>query len=84
MNEVRHGSYQDQGTTFPIKMEKEEIQALFDTGALKSVMSEEHYLKMKLPPLSRHRIITAVGAGGMDLGALGTVKARFKLGKTLV
>ena len=81
MNEVRHGSYQDQGTTFPIKMEKEEIQALFDTGALKSVMSEEHYLKMKLPPLSRHRIITAVGAGGMDLGALGTVKAKFKLGK---
>ena len=44
------------------------INTLFDTGAIKSVVSFETYLKLKLDKLNTTSILHAVGASGESLG----------------
>ena len=50
------------------------INTLFDTGAMKSIMSLEMYKKLKLNNLNTSSIPHVVGASGESLGARGRTK----------
>ena len=59
------------------------INTLFDTGAIKSVMSVEMYRKMKLNDLNTSSIKHVVGASGESLGTRGRTKCKINInGKT--
>ena len=55
------------------------INTLFDTGAMKSVMSLEMYKKLKLEDLDTARIPHVVGASGESLGARGKTKCKINI-----
>ena len=50
-----------EGTVFPTSINDTKINALFDTGATKSVMSGEMYKRLKLGPLDTTRLPKVVG-----------------------
>ena len=52
---------------------------LFDTGAMKSVMSLEMYKKLKLEDLDTTSIPHVVGASGESLGARGRTKCEVNI-----
>ena len=52
---------------------------LFDTGAMKSVMSLEMYEKLKLKDLNTTSIPHIVGASGESLGARGRTKCEVNI-----
>ena len=59
------------------------IKTLFDTGAMKSVMSLEMYEKLKLNDLNTSSIPHVVGASGESLGARGRTRCEINInGKT--
>ena len=59
------------------------INTLFDTGAMKSVMSLEMYRKLKLNDLNTSSIPHVVGASGKSLGTRGRTKCEINInGKT--
>ena len=65
------------GTVFQIFANNNQaikINTLFDTGAMKSVMSLEMYKKLKLDDLNTTSIPHVVGASGKSLGARGKTK----------
>ena len=72
----------EQGTTFPTKVESTLCNALIDTGATKSCMSESYYHTLHLDNI--HSVVnTRVrSATGSNLSPLGIVKCVLKLGKT--
>ena len=55
------------------------INTLFDTGAMKSVMSLEMYKKLKLNDLNTTSIPHVVGASGESLGARGKTKCKINI-----
>ena len=72
----------EQGTTFPTKVGSTLCNALIDTGATKSCMSESYYKTLHIDSI--HSIVnTRVrSATGSNLSPLGIIKCTFKLGKT--
>ena len=59
------------------------INALFDTGAMKSVMSLEMYEKLKLKNLDSTSIPHIVGASGESLGARGKTKCEININRKI-
>ena len=55
------------------------INTLFDTGAMKSVMSLEMYKKLKLNNLNTASIPHVVGASGESLGARGKTRCEINI-----
>ena len=55
------------------------VNTLFDTGAMKSVMSLEMYKKLKLDDLNTTSIPHVVGASGQSLGARGKTKCEINI-----
>ena len=55
------------------------INTLFNTGAMKSVMSLEMYEKLKLDDLNTSSIPHVVGASGKSLGARGRTKCEINI-----
>ena len=72
----------EQGTTFPTKVGSTLCNALIDTGATKSCMSESYYKMLHLDGI--HSVVnTRVrSATGSNLSPLGIVNCTLKLGKT--
>ena len=72
------------GTTFPTKVGDLVCNALVDTGASRSCISEGFYQKLKLPPI-RSLYRTAVRlATGSSLVPLGIVPCTFTLGNKTI
>ena len=70
------------GTVFQIFANNNQtikINTLFDTGAMKSVMSLEMYKKLKLDDLNTTSIPHVVGASGDSLGARGRTKCEINI-----
>ena len=55
------------------------INTLFDTGAMKSVMSLEMYERLKLNDLNTSSIPHVVGASGESLGARGRTRCKINI-----
>ena len=59
------------------------INTLFNTGAMKSIMSLEMYKKLKLKDLNTSSVPHVVGASGESLGSQGRTKCEINInGKT--
>ena len=76
-NYKRHHTVQYEGRHSAIKAIK--INTLFDTGAMKNVMSLEMYKKLKLDDLNTTSIPHVVGASGESLGARGKTKCEINI-----
>ena len=57
------------------------INTLFDTGAMKSVMSLEMYKKLKLKDLNISSVPHVVGASGENLGSQGRTKCEININR---
>ena len=85
-NDVKHteeviiGS--EQGTTFPTKIGTTMCNALIDTGAMRSCMSEKYYKKLHLAKIHLLQNINVQSATGSNLAPEGLVNCTFELGKT--
>ena len=55
------------------------INTLFDTGAMKSVMSFKTYQKLKLDKLNTTNILHVFGASGKSLGARGRTRCEVNI-----
>ena len=71
----------EQGTTFPMKIGTSMCNALIDTGATKSCISETYY--QHLPSTKIHHIknTSVKSATGSNLIHLGMINCSFELGK---
>ena len=71
----------EQGTTFPTKIGTSMCNALIDTGATRSCISEKYY--QNLPPTKIHfiRNISVRSATGSNLTPLGLINCSFELEK---
>ena len=79
---MTHREIQPTGTVFQIFANNNQamkINTLFDTGAMKSVMSLEMYKKLKLKDLNTTSIPHVVGASGESLGARGKTKCEINI-----
>ena len=72
----------EQGTTFPTKVGTTLCNALIDTGATRSCMSEMYYRKLQLNKIHILSNICVRSATGSNLSPLGIVECTFELGKT--
>ena len=72
----------EQGTTFPTKVGTTLCNALIDTSANGSCMSETYYRKLHLNKLCLSSNICVRSANGSNLSPLGIVDCAFELGKT--
>ena len=72
----------EQGTTFPTKVGTTLCNALIDTGATRSCMSETYYRKLQLNKIHILSNIHVRSATGSNLSPLGIVNCTFELGKT--
>ena len=72
----------EQGTTFPTKVESTLCNALIDTGATKSCMSESYYKTLHLNNISSVANTRVRSATGSNLSPLGIVNCAVTLGKT--
>ena len=72
----------EQGTTFPTKVGSTLCNALIDTGATRSCMSEAYYQKLHLNKICLLSNICVRSATGSNLSPLGIVDCTFELGKT--
>ena len=72
----------EQGTTFPTKVGSMLCNALIDTGATKSCMSESYYKTLHLDSI--HSLVNTCvrSTTGSNLSPLGIVNCTLKLGKT--
>ena len=71
----------ERGTTFPATINQTVCNALIDTGASRSCISEKFYKQMNLPPV-RELLRTHVrSATGGSLSPIGTTQCTFKLGE---
>ena len=55
------------------------INTLFDTGAMKSIMSLDTYQKLKLDELDTTSVPHVVGASGENLGARGRTRCEVNI-----
>ena len=72
----------EQGTTFPTKVGNTMCNALMDTGATRSCMSEKYYKKLHLAEIHLLQNVNVKSAPGSNLAPVGLVNCTFKLGKT--
>ena len=72
----------EQGTTFPTKIGTIMCNALIDTGATRSCMSEKYYQKLPLVKIHLLQNINVKLATGSNLAPVGLVTCTFELGKT--
>ena len=72
----------EQGTTFPTKVGSTLCNALIDTGATRSCMSEAYYRKLQLNKIHLLSNTHVRSATGSNLSPLGIVNCTFELGKT--
>ena len=73
----------EQGTTFPTKVGATLCNALIDTGATKSCMSEAYYRILQLSSIHSLSNTFVRSATGSNLAPLGIVNCTFELGKTV-
>ena len=69
------------GATVPATLEHTLCNALVDTGAMRSCLSEEYYQQLLLPGLKPVHKLQVRTASGSSLCPTGTVTCDFKLGK---
>ena len=69
------------GATVPATLEHTLCNALIDTGATRSCLSEEYYQQLLLPGLKPVHKLQVRTASGSSLRSTGTVSCDFKLGK---
>ena len=79
MEEVIIGT--EQGTTFPTKIGTLMCNALIDTGATRSCISEKYYQNLSLTKIHYLRNISIRSATGSNLTPLGLINCSFELGK---
>ena len=71
------------GATVPATLEHTLCNALVDTGATRSCLSEEYYQQLFLPGLKHVHKLQVRTASGSSLCPTGTIMCNFKLGKQL-
>ena len=71
----------EQGTTFPTKVGMTMCNALIDTSATRSCMSEKYYRKLHLTKIHLLQNINVRWITGSNLAPLGMVDCTFELGK---
>ena len=79
MEEVIIGT--EQGTTFPTKIGTLMCNALIDTGATRSCISEKYYQNLPLTKTHHLKNISVRSATGSNLTPLGLINCSFELGK---
>ena len=72
----------EQGTTFPTKVGSTSCNALIDTSATRSCMSEAYYRKLQLNNIHLLSNIHVRSGTGCNLCPLGIIDCTFELGKT--
>ena len=72
----------EQGTTFPTRVGTTLCNALINTSATRSCMSEMYYRKLHLNKIRILSNIHVRSATGSNLSPLGIVDCTFELGKT--
>ena len=70
----------EQGTTFPTKIGTSMCNALIDTGATKSCISEKYYQQLPAMKMQKLSNINVRSATGSNLVPLGIIQCSFKLG----
>ena len=71
----------EKGTTFPAVKNQTVCNALIDTGATRSCISEAFYQKLTLLPIQELLKVHVRSATGSSLSPLGTTACTFKLGE---
>ena len=79
MEEVIIGT--EQGTTFPTKIGTLMCNALIDTGATRSCISEKYYQNLPSTKIHHLRNINVRSATGSNLTSMGLINWSFRLGK---
>ena len=79
MEEVIIGT--EQGTTFPTKIGTLMCNALIDTGATRSCISEKYYQNLPSTRIQPLKNISVRSATGSNLTPLGIINCSFELGK---
>ena len=72
----------EQGTTFPTKIGTSVCNALIDTSATRSCISEKYYQNLSLTKIQFLQNISVKSATGSNLTPIGLVNCSFELGKT--
>ena len=72
----------EQGTTFPAKIDTSVCNALIDTGATGSCISEKYYQNLLLKRIQFLQNISVRSATGSNLTTIGLVNCSLELGKT--
>ena len=72
----------EQGTTFPAKIGTSVCNALIDTSATRSCISEKYYQNLSLTKIQFLQNISVRSATGSNLTPIGLVNCSFELGKT--
>ena len=72
----------EQGTTFPDKIGTSVCNALIDTSATRSCISEKYYQNLSLTKIQFLQNINIRSATGSNLTPIGLVNCSFELGKT--
>ena len=72
--------FQKRGTTFPIEIDnqlnKEQLFALMDTGAVQSCINYTTFEKLKGVKLTNKEVPRVLAADGSDLGSIGSVELK--------
>ena len=71
----------EQGTTFPTKIGTLMCNALIDTGATRSCISEKYYQNLPSTKIHQLKNISVRSATGTNLTPLGMINCSFELGK---
>ena len=71
----------EQGTTFPTKIGTSACNALIDTGATRSCISEKYFQNLPLTKAHFIQNISVRSATGSNLVPIGIVHCTFELGK---
>ena len=71
----------EQGTTFPTKIGTSVCNALIDTGASRSCISEKYYQNLLLTKIQFVQNISVRSATGSNLTPIGLVNCSFELGR---
>ena len=79
MEEVVIGA--EHGTTFPTKIRTSVCNALIDTGATRSCISEKYYQSLPLTKIQFIQNISVRSATGSNLSPLGLINCSFELKK---
>ena len=71
----------EQGPTFPTKIGTSMCNALIDTGATRSRISERYYQDLPLTKICHLKNVSVRSATGSNLTPLGLINCSFELGK---